>query len=210
MGWDPARDSPDGSILSLQLTAPGEGVCLSRPLPGEQGAGAGRGLCGARQKCWGTSRHRHPLQPQTIALCSPRPSIAFCNPKLPPFAARNHRPLQPHSITLSQPQTITSCSPRPSPFATPNHRPLQPHSIPLCSPIATLSPSPSLPRGPRLPHHRCRRPPSPPRWQAPLGPAGTGTPGQGFFFGSLLPSASWQRRQPGEAKPVWGGPALHP
>lgn len=26
----------------------------------------------------------------------------------------------------------------------------------------------------------------------------------------LLPGTSWQRRQPGEAKPVWGGPALLP
>ncbi|KFR05929.1 PDZ and LIM domain protein 2, partial [Nipponia nippon] len=37
-----ARDSPDGSVLSPQLAAPGRGVCLSQPPPGGGRRGAAR------------------------------------------------------------------------------------------------------------------------------------------------------------------------
>lgn len=140
MGWDPARDSPDGSILSPQLTAPGEGVCLSRPLPGEQGAGAGGSCVGP-----GRSVGEHP---GTVILCSPKPS-PFAAPDHPsPFAIPNYRPSQPETTALRSPTASPFRSPKLSPLAAPDHRPLQPQTIALCSPIASPFAAPLPPYRP--------------------------------------------------------------
>lgn len=101
-----------------------------------------------------------------------------------------HRPpLQPQTIPLGNPNHLLFPALR-SPPASPATAPL-----PCCLP-APLCPGAGAPAA------------SPPCWQPPPAPGHQHTrPG---MFCLLLPDASWQRHQPGEAKPVWGGAALVP
>lgn len=94
--------TPLMSPFSPQLGTPGAGVHLSRPLPGEEGAG---GLQGARQRYWGGFCAPKPFEPPNHPPLNPK-IIPISSPKPPRFEPSNHSLLQGQTIPL-EPQTTS-------------------------------------------------------------------------------------------------------